>query len=388
LTALATYKKWFAERPAPAHLLLSLIAFCWLSAKLIGWKVWVAERTFPVIAPFDFLDHTPASVHWILLGLSAILLLLIIIKPGNIYLQCTLLFSEIASCLLDETRWQPWEYLYLFILGIFIINRNKQAQVAACLVIVLATVYTYSGLHKFNESFMTNMWQMTILRRFFKLPHVIYKAGWAHYLGYLLPFIETITGLGLLFTKSKKAAAFLLIGMHIFILLLIGPTGLHYNKIVWPWNVVMILSLYFLFIRNQKISIVEWHRLEIQNKIILVAWAVLPALNFIGFWDNYLSWNLYSSRIPRMIICIKDTAATTPLRNYYSGNHASKICNGNGLLNVQDWALREMAVPPYPEERVYKRMEVQWNKTYPSAHADFVIYYSPLKRDSSSSVNQ
>ncbi|CAN5405150.1 hypothetical protein BH11BAC5_BH11BAC5_12710 [soil metagenome] len=120
----------------------------------------------------------------------------------------------------------------------------------------------------------------------------------------------------------------------------------------------------------------------------MVAWAVLPALNFIGFWDNYLSWNLYSSRIPRMVICIKDTTATTLLRSYYSGNHGSKICNGNALLNVQDWALREMAVPPYPEERVYKIMEIQWNKTYPLANADFVIYYSPFKKDSASLIDQ
>jgi hypothetical protein len=148
----------------------------------------------------------------------------------------------------------------------------------------------------------------------------------------------------------------------------------------------MIFLLYFLFIRNQKISIVEWIRLEMQNKIILAAWAVLPALNFIGFWDNYLSWNLYSSRIPRMVICIKDTTATTLLRSYYSGSHASKICNGNALLNVQDWALKEMAVPPYPEERVYKIIEAQWNTTYPLAHADFVIFYFPYRKDSASST--
>ncbi|WP_301930265.1 hypothetical protein [Ferruginibacter sp.] len=388
MTTLATYKRWLANRPVSVHLLLSLIAFCWLSAKLIGWKVWVAERTFPVIAPFDLLYQVPSAGHWVLLGLSIILLVLLIIKPGNKYAQCTLFFSEIASCLLDENRWQPWEYLYLFILGIFILNRTKLSHVAACLVITLATVYIYSGLHKFNESFIINMWQTTILKRFFKVPPVLYKAGWMHYLGYLLPFIETAGGLGLLFSKTKKTAAVLLTAMHIFILLLIGPIGLHYNKIVWPWNTVMILLLYFLFIRNQMISIVERRGLEIRNKIILVAWAVLPALNFIGFWDNYLSWNLYSSRIPRMIICIKDTAATTPLRSYYSGNHTSKICNGKVLLNVQDWSMREMAVPPYPEERVYKRMEVQWNKTYPLAHADFVIYYSPFKKDSASSINQ
>ncbi|CAN5405209.1 hypothetical protein BH11BAC5_BH11BAC5_12720 [soil metagenome] len=167
MTVQANYKKWLAAWPVSANLLLSLIAFCWLSAKIIGWKVWVTERTFPVIAPLYFLNYTPSAVHWILLSASIALLVLLTIKPGNKYVQYSLFFSEIASCLLDETRWQPWEYSYLFILGIFIFNRTKQAQVATCLVIVLATVYTYSGLHKFNENFMTNMWQTTILKHFF-----------------------------------------------------------------------------------------------------------------------------------------------------------------------------------------------------------------------------
>ncbi|MEO7487958.1 MAG: MauE/DoxX family redox-associated membrane protein, partial [Ferruginibacter sp.] len=331
---------------------------------------------------------TPTALHWILLALSCVMLLMLVIKPGNKYVQSTLFFSEIASCLLDETRWQPWEYLYLFILVIFILNRYKSAEIAACLVIILATVYVYSGLHKFNESFITNMWQTTILKRFFKAPPVIYKAGWMHYSGYLLPVIETVAGLGLLFSKTKKVAAGLLLLMHIFILLLIGPIGLHYNKIVWPWNTAMIALLYFLVIRNEKLSINRWSLFDVRNKIILTAWAILPAFNFIGFWDNYLSWNLYSSSMPGMIICIKDTAATTQLSNYYSRNHTSKMCNGNALLNIQYWALKEMAVPPYPEERVYKIIEAQWNTTYPLAPADFVIFYSPFKKDSASLIDQ
>jgi hypothetical protein len=253
----ANYKKWLAAWPVSANLLLSLIAFCWLSAKLIGWKVWVTERTFPLIAPFDFLNYTPSAVHWILLSASIASLVLLVIKPGNKYMQCSLFFSEIASCLLDETRSQPWEYLYLFILAVFILNRNKPQQVTACFIIVLATVYVYSGLHKFNEGFITSMWQTTILKSVLKMPAIVYKAGWIHNSGYLLPVVETVAGLGLLFSKTKKIVGGLLILMHVFILLLTGPIGLHDNKVVWPWNTAMIFLLYFLFIRNEKLSIIR-----------------------------------------------------------------------------------------------------------------------------------
>jgi hypothetical protein len=41
--------------------------------------------------------------------------------------------------------------------------------------------------------------------------------------------------------------------------------------------------------------------------------------------------------------------------------------------------MKEMAVPPYPEKRVYKKIEAQWNTTYPLANADFVIFYFPYR---------
>ena len=68
-----------------------------------------------------------------------------------------------------------------------------------------------------------------------------------HYAGLALPIFEILAALGLLFSKSKKLFALLLIGMHIFILIFLSPLGINYNSIVWPWNVLMILYLIILF---------------------------------------------------------------------------------------------------------------------------------------------
>lgn len=373
------HKKQSANPDANVHLLLSVTAICWLAAKITGWKVWVTERTFPVIAPFNFLNNIPSKLHWIFFLCSVVLLLLLVIKPANKIFHYILFFSELCSCLLDQNRWQPWEYLYLFILFIFIVNKKNAVTIATCFTVILATIYMYSGLHKFNDNFLTSMWDATILKRFFKIPARLYQIKLIHDGGYLLPAIESLAGLGLLFPKTKKVSAIILVAMHIFILLLIGPLGLHYNKIVWPWNVAMIIYLYFLFIKKNTVPSQNIALLNISNKIILFCWSILPALNFIGLWDNYLSWNIYSSTLPSMAICIKDSATSTQFHSYLNKKDSLQICDGNVLLNIQNWALKEMNVPVYPEERVYKKIEEHWTRAFPLSNVSFVIYYFPLK---------
>ena len=373
------HKKQSANPGANVHLLLSVTAICWLAAKITGWKVWVTERTFPVIAPFDFLNNIPSKLHWLFFLCSVALLLLLVIKPANKIFQYSLFFSELCSCILDQNRWQPWEYLYLFILFIFIVNKKNAATIITCFTIILATIYMYSGLHKFNDNFLTSMWDGTILKRFFKIPAWLYHVKLIHYSGYLLPAIESLAGLGLLFSKTKKVSAIILVAMHIFILLLIGPLGLHYNKIVWPWNIAMIIYLYFLFIKKDTAPSQNIALLNKSNKIILLCWTILPALNFIGLWDNYLSWCIYSYNLPLMAICIKDSATATQFHSYLNKKDSLNICDSNALLNIQNWALKEMNVPAYPEERVYKKIEEHWKKSFPLSNVSFVIYYFPFK---------
>ena len=409
-----------------ANILLSVTCIFWLIAKITSWKLWITARLFPVMPAFDFLSAVPAIVHWALLFSSIALLISLTIRSEYKLLQYMLLLVELGACLLDENRWQPWEYLYLFILLLFILNKSgKPAVMHCCFVIMLATIYFYSGIHKIQESFVTYMWDHTILKRLLHLPIPFQSKNWLHYCGYALPMVECAGGIGLLFTATKKIAAILLIAMHGFILLLLGPLGIGYNVIVWPWNIAMIFYLYHLFIKNEGAASLQFgwstgassnkwpvktpttaeHRLvkmlttaepplvssptEIKDdnlgstlrfylpgirfKIVLFFWTVLPALNFIGWWDHYLSWNLYSHTLPTMTICIKDTLPDNRLQPYLYKKVNPIICDGSAQLNIQTWAMREMNVPPYPELRNYKKIKAHWLKKYPLLKVNFIM---------------
>ncbi|MDB5133265.1 MAG: hypothetical protein JWR02_3014 [Mucilaginibacter sp.] len=358
--------------------LLKITCIFWLFAKLIGWRVWTTYRLFPTAPLFESFDHISPAVHLVLFLLQVLFIVMLLFPNKNKWVLIGLLAAEIFSCLFDQSRLQPYEYQYMFIIFIFIINRNSQKIIPAAVIFILASTYFYSGLSKLNEAFVHVMWTKVILRSFFKLPPQVAGRHLLYYSGYLAGIVELVAGLGLLFPGIQKTAATVLILMHLFILILLGPLGLRYNEIVWPWNVAMILYLYTLFLRKNGDRFTFGPIFAGWNKLVFIAWGVLPALNFIDCWDYYLSSSIYSERTPKMIICISDTAKCRPLKRFFQYNSLNN-CKGSAVINIQHWALTEMNSAPYSEIRVYKILQTKLEKEYPASGLSY-FYIDKIKR--------
>ena len=158
--------------------------------------------------------------------------------------------------------------------------------------------------------------------------------------------------------------------MHVFNLIWLGPLGLQYNKVVWPWNVAMIILLWMIFIKKEINAKLIWKN---TGALVAFCWILLPALNLAGWWDNYLSCNLYSGNIPSMIICVKDNIDSLPVAKFFNKRNMPGICDDGHILNIQNWALAEMNIPPYPEERVYRAIKKDWLNKYPSVNTEFYV---------------
>lgn len=137
--------------------------------------------------------------------------------------------------------------------------------------------------------------------------------------------------------------------------------------------------LIFFLYKKLENSITKFWYLNGRNKIILLCSSILPALNFTGLWDNYLFWNIYTSALPNMAICIKDSATSKQFHPYLIKKDSLNFCESNTLLNIQNWAMKEMNVPPYPEKRIYKKIEKYWTRFFPLSNVNFVIYYLPFE---------
>ena len=351
-----------------------LICFFWIIAKIISWKVWLANRLFPVVPPFNFL-FVPSFIHTVLFILSLVTLFVLLLFPLKKKIQISVIVIELLSCLLDQNRWQPWEYQYIFIILALIINYKNEKNTVSVIAFTLIALYFFSGISKFNLVFSKHLQNQISTELFFSKSNSYLYNLFIYHAGYLAAFIETVLGIGLFFNRTKKAAAIFLIIMHLLLLIILGSLGINYNAIIWPWNIVMIFLLYIIFISNSTTSI----NLQILNKgwnrLFIAFLGILPFFNFFGYWDFYLSSSLYSYRTPDMYICIHKQGSSKVLKNFFSLNKNKFLCDSNStLINILSWSVKEIDVPPYPEVRIYKSIKEQLIKRYPDMNASFIVF--------------
>jgi hypothetical protein len=362
----------FSHKYDKNGMLLKITCLFWLLAKVLCWRIWTTDRLLPTAPLFEFFDHIPVVTHTILFTLSILLLLLLFFR-NNKYLIITLIIVEIFSCLLDQNRIAPWEYMYLFILLVYVININNPEIIPASIGLILFSTYLYASICKFNQGYLHIVWDDMILRHFLKIPVSFIAQKWVHYSGYLATGIfELLPGIGLLFAKTQLRSSLVLIVMHLFILLIFNPFGFIGYRILWPWNISMILLLYYVFIHKNEGTRIFPLVTTGWNKLVLICWIILPAFSFWGYWDKNLSSNLFSANVPKMIICVTDTSKCKPLQRFCSKGDVVNTCHGLAKIDIQTWAIGETGVPAYLEIRAYKIMQKKLEKQYAAAGLNFV----------------
>jgi uncharacterized membrane protein YphA (DoxX/SURF4 family) len=241
----------------------------------------------------------------------------------------------------DISRLQPWLYQYSFMLaavGLSGIGRlDAQNALNACRLII-AFIYFWSGLQKAHASFAKDQYPWLLEPLLARLPTAaesLLLPG-----AYAVPAVEMAIGLGLLGRRTRKPAVVGALLMHVFILFAIGPFGHDWNSVVWPWNLAMIAFVLILFWRppdEPSLTTILRPRGSVFRAAILILFAFMPAFNFFGLWDSYLSSSLYSGRTEKGYVWNPD-----------GGVLRSK--------SIDQVALDEMNLPGYPEERVYKKV--------------------------------
>lgn len=359
-------------------LLIRICCISWIVAKALSWKAWTGNRLLPIIPTSDFIPELPNGIHITLFIVSLAVLSLIAVFPNKNILFAIVLCTEILSCLLDKMRFQPWEYQYLLTL-IFIIACRKEKdglRFLQLLSFLICATYIFSGIHKIGGSFLYVVWDTMVLKQFLGLSNAAISNPFLHYSGLILAVIECGAGLVLLFSKSKLLAVYTLVFMHLLILFVLSPLGLNYNSIVWPWNVAMTGIVWVLFV-DKPVSI---DRKFFNNKLniaVVILVGFCPILNFAGYWDDYLSFNLYSGNNKKLMICIDNPKRYLELGRYFIRRDRHGICDGSKTINADKWALTEINLPVYPDEPTFKAFKSAFDKKFPDAQSTFIMYWYP-----------
>jgi uncharacterized membrane protein YphA (DoxX/SURF4 family) len=318
---------------------------------LLSPKLWISTRLYPLVP----IVHRLPVIRFPLDYVCAVLLLILLLavgvasKPRPYIAGFLALLIILAVC--DQNRWQPWVYLYSFmllVLGCFSWNRNDVAGQENTLNIcrlILGATYFYSGIQKMNRHFAA-VGVISLLGP--KAGHLPLLHVWP----WIIAGVEACIALGLLTRKYRKVAVICGVLMHLFILFSCIVI-LHWNSIVWPWNVTMIALLVLLF-WNADASFLDvvWRNPMPVHKLAILLFVVLPFFSFFGLWDSYLSASLYSANIPQANILFRGAVIEQlpqPIHRYVKDLPAATT-----LLNIRDWAMGELNVPPYPAMRAYR----------------------------------
>jgi hypothetical protein len=325
-----------------------------LAGLLLSPRLWVSSRFYPQTPVLPVLRPIPFPIDYAVYILLLVLLITIAVVPRPAKPIAAFLCLAAVLALLDQSRWQPWFYQYLFmLLALGLCSRSPAGAMNTCRLIVVCT-YFWSGLQKVNPGFADDVfpWIAEPLTR-------LLPAGARSLvpsLGLAMPFVEAGIGIALLTRRFRTAAMYLAVGMHVFILIGIGPFGHSANTVVWPWNLAMVAFLLILFRQSGDVS---WRELlggrgAVFQRAVLVLFGVLPLLSFFNLWDHYLSSALYSGNRNNGVLYLSDgVLAELPGPIQEEATAEGPDVN---KLEIADWSYRELNVPAYPEMRIYKNV--------------------------------
>lgn len=322
---------------------------------LVSSHLWLSENRlyapFPLLFPETLWLPPPFDkiMYCLLLGLT--FWLPFSKRPYNATLW--LLGVALVLIVFDMTRLQPWFYLDLLMLSVLAIgNRSKKdaaGSINALRIVIIAT-YFWAALQKVNSSFFTETVPWFFRSVFPQMPEPITITFASIIIG--LEFIQAIL---LIFRPTRKAGFIMVLLSHFMVLSCVGPSGLNWNKVIWPWNVQMVILVLLLFVRSSadvKSSDILIPRMMPQLIALLVA-GIFPLLNFFKMWDYYLSAALYSGNVPQCELTFdmpQDRALPAKLVHQCEIDKTSTPRRAK--INMRDLAMVDLNVPPYPERRV------------------------------------
>lgn len=316
---------------------LGLLAGILLSPALWGFA---SRGAFPLL-PLMGAAHVAGAVLWQGLLVVVPVLAALLFPKKKIFPLLTIGALALLCCL-DLSRLQPWVWCYFLILSLGVLKGD-----ATAFRLLLAGIYTWSGLNKLSPYFAEGNFS------WFCEAFALTKNA-AHWpaLGYGVAILETALGLGLIWPKTSKIAAWGLVAMHALILVFL--VKLQWNYVVIPWNIALAVMLWLLVVSgrfdNKALiikSLVNW-----PAAVLLLVW-VFPALYWLGMWPYTLSWQLYSNN--------QAEATFESDRSNFAQNAAmlhqwDQYAFDNGArLQLDDWSYGALGVPMVPGKHTFRQ---------------------------------
>ena len=335
--------RWIREESNRAEAIRWCLCAALLSELAVTPRLWTATRAYPTV---PLIEGLPTLSPWATLVFAWALvgsLLAIAVLPRGKWGYATFFACAAMLVVADINRLQPWFYQYLLMFGAYALSKERIRPLAG---FVVAGFYFWSGVQKANLTFATDVfpWLMEPLG-----PNLVagIKPFW-----WVFPVVEASLALALTFPRTRRLGIGLAVTMNCVTLALLGPFGHNYNQSVWPWNFWLGVLAVVVFggfkepLWSPLKSSGPWQKVVAASLGVVVG--ILPALDFAGTWDGFLSCSYYSGRLQDAWIYVSRNPWPEPKP------YVEQISPTFYRIDVSTWAYTELNAPPYAEVRVYK----------------------------------
>ena len=325
------------------------------------------------------------SCYFIMCGLLVLTLLVRNPRP----MLCVFLALSLVFSLWDQSRWMPYYVQYWLMLGLLATynwrdgSAPRAERVLNGLRVIPISIWFWSGIHKVSARYLFVGFPWLVSPFTENLDPELKK--WVLTAAFLSPIVEAGSSLLILCRPTRKLGVISIIGMHLVILVIFGPFGLAWNQSVWSWNVAMIAFAVLLYWRSDSTageilfggvrkrakvgpknddgvsegaavpqrSIGGADRFSPLHLVITIFFGVLPALNYAGMWDDFLSHALYSWTTTEAEIHLEGNVESSLPAEVRP--HVTEV-NGRRFVHILNWSYALFASPPYHAERVFKQI--------------------------------
>jgi hypothetical protein len=306
-------------------------------------RLWSGARLFSLLPALPAVPPLPVVLNVVLAVLLSLAVVIAAALPRTRWPLWAALALAGLLVLFDLNRLQPWLYLYLLVIAGLLLPRPR-CRWGVCAMVLVAT-YFWSGLQKANLVFghLIFPWLVEPLG---PVGERLTPLWW------LAPAAEILVAVMLVLPRLRSYGVVLAFALHGLILFLLGPLGHNHNVIVWPWNLWMMAAVAILFWKSET-PIFPAAVSTGTGKAMALLLTIAPILSFAGLGNENLSFALYSGTVREAVVVIAPHAVSPAVREALGDLLVEE--EGVYRVDVAEWAMEEMNVPPFPSVRGFRR---------------------------------
>lgn len=374
-------------------------AICGLVLFAATWRLWIPQSDFPQVPLFRWVALLPNALDWFCFG-SLIIALMTAAMGLPRWTRTQIawpMFSVayIGSVMFDQHRLQPWAWLLLLMSLLFHgINARRTWQVrwfgtlsvGSLLRWLTISVYFWSAVSKFDRGFFDTHGPTLVdaLLQLIGLGGIPGSVKW--WLAVALPVGELLIAVGLSFPRFRHSAVWGAIGLHVALILALGPFGLGHRPGVLLWNVAFIGHNWLLFRRSTSTNpkrergqtleeaainheelkstpceaaplayVFRYFHISFVRPLLVIVAILWPMTESFGLCDHWLAWSVYSTRTERVSVMITEKGVRR------LPEAAQRLVTA-GELPLDRWSLETLNAPIYPQLR-FQLGVVEWMRT-------------------------